>query len=233
MATVLKQRSMAWREKRLGMVTASRFDDVLTNPKTKAAVVAGEMSKTAEGYLHELLAEMLTSIPCDRWESQAMRWGTQWESEAFGLAKEAIEQLGGKPVSLPVGENAFLLHQEEDLIGCSPDGIIGDEALLEIKCGYNPRTHLQTVLGGWMPEQHKPQVQGSLWISGRQHYMFVSYDPRYRGSAIDALYFVQVKRDDHYIDHELAPKVLDFRDTLRDTHARLMAEHLIKNEAPF
>ena len=233
MATVLKQRSMEWRQKRLGMVTASRFGDVMTNPKTKAAAAAGEMSKTAEGYLHELLAEILTGIPCDRWESTAMKWGNQWESEAFSLAKEAIEQLSGKSVSLPEGNNAFMLHPDEELVGCSPDGVIGDDALLELKCPFNPKVHLQTVVTAAMPMLHKEQVQGSLWVTDKNYYVFGSYDPRYRGSAIDELYLVQVKRDDYYIDHELAPKVLDFRDTLRDTHARLLGEYGIRNKSPF
>lgn len=229
----LTQRSHQWRIKRAGMVTASRFADVMTQPREKYKKEQGLLSKTAETYLHELLAEMITGVPLDRFTSPATDWGIEHERMAFDQAVHKIEQLSGKQPELPVGENAFFEHPEEPGIGCSPDGILGDDGLLEIKCGYNPRTHLENVLGGWVPEKYKAQVQGSLWITGRTHYIFVSFDPRYEGTAIDPLLVVQVRRDDQYLENELAPAIIKFRNTVLDRYKEILADHRQRFSVPF
>lgn len=224
----LEQRSDLWRRLRLGTVTASRFKDPLTDPKTKAAKENGEWSETARSYMLEKLGELITGVPADRFRSAPTDWGAQWEATAFELAIPAIRERFGKEVSPPVGEFAFIHHATEQLIGCSPDGVIGDSGLLEIKCGYSPTTHLRTVLSGEMPEKHQPQVQGSLWVTGRQFYIFASFDPRFADAGMDPLFVIKVERDDIYIRHELAPRVLAFRDWLLAEY-----EKLTGSRAPF
>lgn len=231
--TIMQQRSPEWRERRLGMVTASRFKSVLTPPRTKAAKAAGEMSATAKTYAHDLLTEMLISQPSDRFENATMRWGTEWEPVAFERAVKAIGNLGLE-VEMAEGEFAFIEHPGKAAIGCSPDGIIGDDGLLELKCPYNPRVHLETVLSGQMPKEHKAQVQGSLWVTGRKRYVFASYHHAFEGSFLShGLWFINIDRDDAYIDTELEPAVVDFRQRLDYEYAQLEERFRVTSGAPF
>lgn len=214
----LKQRSTAWRKRRLGVVTASRFHDVLTKPREKGA----EWSKTAETYLLEKLAELITCHPSDNFTSAPTRWGTEWEDEAFQRAIPVIEERFGERLDRPVGEFAFIEHPTESHIGCSPDGIIGDTGLLEIKAPYCSVNHLRTVVSGEMPDGHNQQIQGSLWVTGRTWYGFCSFDPRVEASGLDPLFVLKIMRDEQYIQKELAPKVLRFRDRLLDKYRSMV-----------
>jgi hypothetical protein len=229
----MKQRSVQWHRRRLGMVTASRFRDVLTQPRAKAARETGELSETAKTYLHECLAELITGLPAEEFTSKPTDWGNDWEPVAFEQAARLIQDKLGQRLHLPTDEFAFIQHPEEDMIGCSPDGVLGEDSLIEIKCGYNQKTHLETVLMAEMPEKHKPQVQGGLWCSGRKSYLFVSFDPRYEGSAVDPLLVTEVKRDEKYIRTELAPTVISFRDRLLDTYQDLILQHEKRHGVPF
>jgi hypothetical protein len=217
---ILKQRSTQWRRKRLGVVTASRFHDVLTKPREKGA----EWSKTAESYLLEKLAELITCQPSDNFTSAPTRWGTEWEAEAFERAIPVIEERFGAKLERPEGEFAFIEHPTESHVGCSPDGIIGDDGLLEVKAPWNPVNHLRTIRSGEMPEGHNAQVQGSLFITGRMWYAFCSFDPRVKASGIDPLFVCKVMRDERYIQQELAPKVLKFRDMLLEEYNKMAAK---------
>jgi exodeoxyribonuclease (lambda-induced) len=234
MDTVIKQRSTEWRLQRLGMVTASRFKDVLTQPRTKKDKESGVMSATAQAYLHDCLAERLIGQPLDRFKSQPTDWGNEWEATALEAACGEVKERDGLEIELPEGKYAFMTHQTEDFIGCSPDGVCTDNTtLVEIKCPWRPSVHLDTVLNGWMPEKHKAQVQGSLWITGRQSYVFISYDPRYRGTPLQDLFVVRVPRDDEYIDTVLAPAVVAFRDELQATYDRIVAAYKQTSGEPF
>jgi hypothetical protein len=97
-----------------------------------------------------------------------MLWGTEQEA----AARAAYEQRTG----IEVEETGFVAH---DVLyaGCSPDGLVDWDGLIEIKCPYNSAVHIETLLGG-MPADHMAQVQGQMWITGRQWCDFVSYDPR-------------------------------------------------------
>ena len=214
----LKQRTTEWRKRRLGVVTASRFHDVLTKPREKGA----EWSKTAEAYLLEKLAELLTCQPSDTFTSAPTRWGSEWEDEAFQRAIPIIEKKFGAKLDRPEGEFAFIEHPTESHIGCSPDGIIGDDGLLEIKAPYNSAVHLRTMMSKEMPEVHNAQVQGSLFITGRMWYAFCSFDPRMQASGVDPLVTIKIMRDERYITQELAPRVLKFRDRLLAEYKKLV-----------
>ena len=230
----LKQRTPEWIERRLGMVTASRFKSILTQPRTKAARLAGERSATSTTYQNDLLTEMLIGHPSDRFENDAMRWGTEWEPFAFAKAAESIRSTLKLEVRMPEGEFAFMEHPEYIGIGCSPDGVIGDDALLEIKCPYNPRVHLETVLAGEMPKEHMAQVQGSLWITGRKSYVFASYHDWFKNSLLGAPLFMRsVERDDTYIDNVLAPAVVNFRHVLDLAYEGLEQDFQVAVQAPF
>lgn len=224
MTEALKQRTIEWRKRRCGIVTMSRAADIMTNPRTKTAQYNGEWSETAKSYMLEKLAELLTGVPSDRFRSKATDWGTEWEDKAREQAVPVIKAKFGEDIGLPDGEFAFVEHATEPHIGCSPDGVIGAEGLLEIKCPWNCVNHLRTVLLGEMPDKHEPQVQGQLWVTGRKWLAFCSFDPRLSHSGLDPLFVKRIERDDEYIDRELAPRVIRFRDWLLEEYRKLVGE---------
>ena len=157
------QGSGAWLYERAGHITASRFKDVLDFTK------ASKPGAKRTAYLWEVVIERLTGQPADHYSNAAMEWGIEQEPRSR-MAYEAatgnmVEQVG------------FLKHPTLPLCGGSPDGIIGEDGGFESKSPFNSAIHLTTVLDG-MPEDHMPQVQGLLWITGRKWWDFTSYDPR-------------------------------------------------------
>jgi predicted phage-related endonuclease len=221
------QGSAEWHEQRLGYVTASRFADVMTNPRSaadkpprlshshrladKTDKIAGKMSKTARSYMLDLLAERLTRVPQGPRENEAMRWGNEHEAAAVEVY-EALTGLSCKKV----GFRALPL---EKWIGGSADRLVGRPGGLEIKCPFNTRVHLEYWLAGALPKDHVAQVQGLMWITGRGWWDFCSFDPRIADTRL-AFFRVRVERDDDYIS-ELSTRVLAFRDALDAAQKRL------------
>lgn len=162
---VYKQGTAEWHAARLGKITASRFADVMSNGR------GGAISKTAESYMLELVAETYTRRPASEVDTLAMRHGRDTEPEARICYEEtmdiAVEQVG------------FLHHPNNELVGGSPDGLVCGHGLIEIKCPLNPQKHAAVLLSGEMPEEHQYQVQGLLWITGRAWCDFVSYHPHW------------------------------------------------------
>lgn len=186
-------------------------------------------SATAESYLDQKLAELIHCVPADKWTSAPTDWGTENEPHAFELSIPVIKEHFGEDLSLPVDDHAYIHHISEPFIGCSPDGIIGDDGLLEIKCPYDGSKWIRMYRRGLrLPKEYIPQVQGSLWVTGRQWYAFVYFDPRVTNSGLDPLLVKKVERDDHYINTVLAPRVTKFRDWLREEY-----EAIVKTKEPF
>ena len=169
----IEQGSPEWLQLRCGVVTASNFTAVLSKGTTR---------KT---YLMKLVAERLTGEVPESFSNKATQWGTDHEP----MARANYELETGACV------NGIAFIAVDDWVGVSPDGLIGDDGLIEIKCP-NTTTHIETFLSNKMPTKHKPQVQGQLWASGRQWCDFVSYDPRLPGKE---LFITRVVRDDDYI----------------------------------
>ena len=156
------QRTADWFDARLGKATASRFKDAIATLKN------GNPSQAQLDYLTELVVERLTNTPAQRVVTSAMNWGTEQEP----AARAAYERATGRIVE----ETGFVAH-DTLLAGCSPDGLVDWDGLIEIKCPYNSAVHIETLLNG-MPAHHTAQVQGQMWITGRDWCDFVSYDPR-------------------------------------------------------
>lgn len=200
----LVQGTEEWRAARAGKITASRFADVMAKIKTGEAA-------TRRDYRWELLTERLTGLPCEGYSNRAMEWGTQHEAEA----REAYETETGNLVQ----QAGFILHPDHPTVGCSPDGLVGDDGGQEIKCPFSSVVHVQTLKGG-MPSEHKAQVQGTMWITGRKYWDFVSYDPRMPEHL--RLYIERIARNDAYIE-ELAAEVLRFDvEVMRDLQGLLL-----------
>lgn len=195
-----KQGSAAWLFERVGKVTASRFCDVLAKLKN------GASAKAREDYLWEVVIERITGAPTDHYTNAAMLWGLENEL----AARMRYEAETGAMV-----EAAGLIpHATLEGVAGSPDGLIGNDGGIEIKCPFNSAIHLRTVLDG-MPEEHAAQVQGNMWVTARAWWDFVSFDPRLP-PPLD-LHVQRIERDEAYIA-ALAKEVALF---LADTDALL------------
>ena len=197
--TGIEQGSDEWLNMRLGWITASKFKDV----------IAGGAGKTRKSYMYQLAAEAITGERVESFSNEYMEWGTATEPQARSM----YEFDTGNTVE----EVSFVKLNQLNKIGISPDGLIGDDGGIEIKCPKTT-TQIETFLSGKMPAIHKAQVQGSLWVTGREWWDFVSFDPRIDG---DASYFkVRVERDEQYIS-ELSEKCYKFEAELCEIISRL------------
>lgn len=165
-------------------------------------------SKTAETYMTELLAEKLTGETKPFFENDAMRWGTETEPQARAM----YELKSGNDVK----EVAFI--ELNDFIGVSPDGLIGDDGMLEIKCPTTI-TQIKRALTDDYSKDYYTQIQCQLWVAEREWCDFVSFDPRL---DVDAGYLLQrVCRDDEFIKG-MIEKSHAFIDRLNELHERLI-----------
>ena len=174
------QNSIEWLMERCGKVTASRFRDVLDYTK------AGKPGAGRVKYLWEIVVERLTGNPTVHYVNAAMERGTELEP----MARMAYEAATGALVD----QTGFLNSQAVPMCGGSPDGLIGAHGGLEIKCPGSA-VHLATWLDG-MPEEHIPQVQGLMWLTGRDWWDFCSYDDRMPDDL--QLYVQRVPYDPEY-----------------------------------
>jgi hypothetical protein len=175
--TEIEQGSPDWHLLRCGKATASCFGDVL----------AKGQGKTRAAYLRRVVAERLTGEPVDTYKNAHMERGQEQEP----LARWAYEILTGSALQ----RVAFIEHDELPA-GCSPDSMTSTGRLVEIKCVI-PTVQVETILGGAYPSEHKPQIQGAMWIAEAEECDFVSYSPTMPKHL--RTYIYTVKRDEEYI----------------------------------
>lgn len=180
----VEQGSEEWLQLRLGLVSASRFKDIMASPRSKNEL----FSATSKLYMLELIAEILTGEQKEV-SGKALEWGSNNEKNA--QIEYAFEQ------GVTVDEVGICLTDDKQ-IGASPDGFVGDFGGIEIKCPYNSANHIATVVSGEMPKEHMAQVQGNMLVNGRQWWDFVSYDPRIDGKG--RIFITRIKRDEEYIE---------------------------------
>lgn len=171
------QGSDDWFQARLGKITGSCFGKVL----------AKGQGKTRKSYMIQLAAERLSGLPQESYSNAVMERGSLIEPQA----RAAYEDVYG----VEVQEVGFVELNEN--VGVSPDGLVGEDGGVEIK-SPNSTTHIETILSGKMPPKHKPQVQGNMWVCGRDWWDFVSFDPRVKDCRI---WTIRVERDQEYIDN--------------------------------
>lgn len=176
-----EQRTAEWFQARVGKATASRFKDVIAKLKN------GSPAAARTNYLVDIATERLTKSATPHYTNSAMQWGVTHEPGARIVYEQRRK--------LQVEETGFIQHDELDA-GASPDGLVDWDGLIEIKCPYNSAVHVLTWMDG-MPEDHVAQVQGQLWITGRQWCDFVSFDPRMPPGL--QLYVERVERNDSFI----------------------------------
>lgn len=198
------QGTAEWLQERCGLATASRFKDVL------ATVRSGEAAGR-RNYRAQLVVERLTGQPQETYQNAAMAWGTEHEP----YARIAYEAHTG----LIVQEVGFIKHPTL-MAGCSPDGLVEDNGLVEIKAPYQSAVHIDALLGGIVPPEHIPQIMGQLWLTGREYCDFVSYDSRLPERL--QLFVYRVHRDEKYI-FNLEGEVIKFLKEVDAKHKQLMA----------
>lgn len=177
----LIQGSNAWLEARVGSLGASRIAEAVARTKTGWGASRANL-------MAEMVAERLTGAPADRFTNAAMQWGTEKEPEA----RAAYEFLADADVSV-VG---LVRHPAIAGTHASPDGLVGEDGLVEIKCP-NTATHIDTLLGRKVPEKYVTQMQWQMACTGRSWCDFASYDPRLPEAM--RLFVSRVKRDDALI----------------------------------
>jgi putative phage-type endonuclease len=192
----LEQRSDEWFAVRCGKVTASRVSDVIA--KTKSGWGASRAN-----YMAQLIAERLTGEVADSYSNSAMQWGIDHEDEAR-VAYEFYE-------NAKVQEIGFVRHQDLES-GASPDGLVGDDGLIEIKCP-NTATHIQTLLDQKIPQKYETQMLWQMECTERKWCDFVSFDPRMPEDLKG--YVKRFERDDKRLD-EIRTMVADFIGELED-----------------
>lgn len=173
----MDQRSDDWFTARLGKVTASKIADVMATTKTGPS--AGR-----KNYMAQLLTERLTGRKADSYSNAAMQWGTDTEPQA-----RAMYEL---ETGCDVVEVGFIDHPVIAMSGASPDGLVGEDGLVEIKCP-NTATHIETLRGAAIDKKYVLQTQWQMACTGRQWCDFVSFDPRLPSAM--QLYVARVERD--------------------------------------
>ncbi len=188
---MVEQGSPEWHAQRCGRVTASRIADVMAKTKTG-------WGASRANYAAQLVAERLTGTVVDGYKNEAMEWGIATEAEARGSYEFYTDT-----VVSPVG---FIPHPTIAMSGASPDGYIGTEGILEVKCP-NTATHIETLLGQAVPSKYILQMQWQMACTGRLWGDFVSFDPRMPEEM--RLFVKRVARDEGRIK-EITGCVIEF-----------------------
>ena len=156
------QGSPEWFNVRLGKVTASRVVDIVATTKSG-------YSTSRANYMAQLVIERLTGKVEETYTNAAMQWGV--DNEPLARAEYEIRE------GVMVNQVGFVLHPSIEYSGASPDGLVGDKGLIEIKCP-NSATHIETLLTFEIPKKYMCQMYWQMACTGREWCDFVSFDPR-------------------------------------------------------
>lgn len=209
---MLEQRSDAWFAIRLGKVTASCISKVMT--KTKSGYSADR-----DNYAAQLLSERFTGRPYESFTNGAMQWGVDTEAQARDAYSEHALCI--------VTETGFADHPAIPMAGASPDGLIGDDGLVEIKCP-NTATHIRTLRGAPIDRKYVLQMQFQMACTGREWCDFASFDPRLHPRM--QLHVRRVPRDAELIT-EIEAEVVKFLAEIDEAFSELTTGYLEREAA--
>jgi putative phage-type endonuclease len=177
----VEQGTEEWKRARLGYVSASNLDAVMAKGKAGEAI-------TRKNYKTRLVAERLTNEIGDSYSNAAMEWGVVNEEKAamaYEVSKDTF-----------LDKTGFWKHPTIPWFGCSPDRLVDNDGLVEIKCP-NSTTHIDYWLAKQVPSVYQYQVQGQICVMERDWCDFVSFDPRMPEK--NRLLIVRAYRDDELI----------------------------------
>lgn len=203
-----------WKINRLGFITGSQFGKLVKNDRKGGFMLSS--GKVADDLIYKIAWERLLKegnisdgLGRMNVNSAAMSHGNDFEPEAI---LKYIERTGND-VNY---EQAFVKH--DDWIGGTPDGYVDDDGLIEVKCPYNGGNHLQCILTGQVyNSDYIYQMQGYLWITGRQWCDFVTYDPDLIESL--QLNIIRVPRDE-----EIISGIAQVMDVVKDRIEQIITE---------
>lgn len=192
------QRTDEWHEARLGRITASRIYDVISK------TAKGAYTSKREDYAYQLAAERLTGLPTRIYTNDAMLWGTAVEPEALEFYAEYY--------GYSVNQAPFIIHRNMEYVGASPDGIVNDEWLVEIKAPQT-NTFLRIKHDKVPPPQYVAQCQLQMAVTGAPKVDLFFYDPRVIDPSKQFILF-EIIRDADYIAN-LEHEIVLFNDLVR------------------
>lgn len=204
---MLEQRTDGWLSERAGKVTASAIYKVMA--KTKTGYGADR-----KNYAAQLVAERLTGEPAQGFMNAAMQHGIDTEPQARSMY--AVQ------TGLSVVETGFWHHPSMDFCGASPDGLVGDKGLVEIKCP-NTATHIDTLRGGSIDRKYILQMHWQMACTERDWCDFVSFDPRLPPEM--QIHITRVERDADLLA-EIEAEVTVFLAEVAETVAALSETYL-------
>lgn len=199
------QGSAEWFAQRVGLVTASRLNDVM------ATLKSGGEAATRKNYRAQIIAERLTGTKAESFTNAAMQWGTDNEP----IARAMYEIKTGNDVE----QVGFIAHPGISMTGASPDGLVSHKGLIEIKCP-NTATHIDYMLGGVAPSEYHNQMLWQMECTGRDWCDFASFDPRMPEDM--QLFIVRFERDEDRI-RELRGAVTKFLSEVDEVISKLNA----------
>lgn len=179
----MEQRTDEWYRARCGQLGASQLTAALAKGK------AGAESSTRRNLIAEIVAMRLTGEAPAGFTSQAIQWGIDNEP----IARAMYEIKTGNDVT----EVGFIPHPDIEWTGASPDGLVGSDGLVEIKCP-NTATHIDYLLAGKVPAEYTKQMLWQMECTGRKWCDFVSYDPRMPPEY--QLFLVRYEKDNDKLD---------------------------------
>jgi len=186
----------------LGKITGSRFSNMMTQGRGKAL-----WGVTSKKLAIRIAAERLglLELDLDGYTSESMQWGNDQED----LAIQNYERTTFSEVH---GMQEFQQHPEFEHVGCTPDGLVGEDGMIEVK---NPdsENHLFHILNGKQLKQYKDQIQGSLWVTGRDWLDFVSHDSRIQDERFQ-IDITRIERNEKYIK-EMEERYLEFEEKVK------------------
>jgi hypothetical protein len=209
----IEQGTAEWLALRVGKVTSSRICDVLATIQKKGEAAA------RKNYRAEIVCEILTGVAVQEYVTREMQWGI--DQEQFGRAAYELQQ---EVLVSPIG---FAVHPFIERFGASPDGLVGDDGLVEIKCP-STATHLEYLLAGVVPAEYEPQMLTAMACSGRKWCDFVSFDPRLPLHL--QLFVRRLQRDDTRIA-DIEGKALKFLGEVDDVLVQLGAADAVSTKA--
>ena len=189
-----EQRSAEWHQARSGVPSASEFDKIVTSD--------GSPSKQRQKYMYELVGQKLGALPEESYTNKAIENGILREADAREMYSRDVK---------PVIQVGFCLADEG--WGCSPDGFVGEDGLIEIKCPILS-THIEYLIKQKLPTDYVQQVQGQMLVTGRKYNDFISYYPGLKPLV------VRCYRDEVFISR-LRLELLKFISELNELTERL------------
>lgn len=198
----MQQGTHEWFAVRMGIPTASQFATIMASGR------GGGESKTRKTYLYKLAGEILTGEPMDSFSNHHMERGREMEAEArqfYAFMFDAEPQQVG-----------FITNGPK---GCSPDSLLGNDGMLEVKTKL-PHLMLAAHEQGGFPAEHKAQCQGQLWVAEREWVDLICYWPRMRPLTVRA-----------YRDEEFISQLSDAVDQFNDELAALVAKYTPERKA--